>query len=175
MFFKNKKQRFLPGIKALTDRRNIRVKLFYQGKAEIDKLLSKIQKVYYGILSGFLLIELVIVSSIILFHSKSLLVNVLLATLVMVFLLQVVFFITMRSILAQELLVKFFAIGYLVFKKGVLNLSPDITNAPSWYGYIARKIFKSKKFTKDEDETFAILAEDWNGTYGDLLVTVRTL
>jgi hypothetical protein len=81
----------------------------------------------------------------------------------------------MRSILAQELIVKFFAIGFLVLKKGVLNLPPDIAKAESWYGAKARKIFKNKKFTKEEEETFTILAEDWNGTYGELLITVRTL
>ena len=165
----------MPGIKALTARRNFKGKLFFEGKAEIDKLFFKIQKVYYGILAGFLLVDLLIVSSIILFHDKFILVNILLVCLAILALLQTVFFILMRSILAQELIVKFFAVGYLVFKKGVLNLSPDITKAESWYGYLARKIFKSKKFTIEEVETFTILAEDWNGTYGELLITVRTL
>ena len=119
--------------------------------------------------------ELVIVACILLFHSKSLLVITLLVTLGLVFLLQIGLFIVMRSILAQELIVKFFAIGFLVMKKGVLNLSPEIVKADSWYGYLARKVFKSKKFTFEEAKTFAILAEDWNGSYGDLLITVRTL
>lgn len=165
----------MPGIQALTTRRKFKGKLFFEGKAEIDKLFLNIQKVYYSVLAGLLLVELVIVSSILLFHSKSLLVLLLLITLGLVFLVQMVFFIVMRSVLAQELIVKFFAIGFLVLKKGVLNLSPEIVKADSWYGYLARKIFKSKKFTQEEAKTFAILAEDWNGSYGDLLITVRTL
>jgi len=159
----------------LTARRKLQAKLFYQGKIEIDRLLSKIHKIYYSILTGFLLVDSVIVASIIFFHSKIMLVNLLLICLAILALLQTVFFIVMRSMLAQELIVKFFAIGYLVLKKGVLNLPPDIAKAESWYGAKARKIFKSKKFTTEEKETFTILAEDWNGTYGELLITVRTL
>lgn len=152
-----------------------KLKLFYEGKAELNKYLARVNKVYYSIHATFLLIELIILASIILLHSKIAVVSILLFFLIMVGFVQAVFFTVMKSILAQEVLIKFFAIGLLVFKKGVLNLSPEIVKADRWYGRRARKIFASKKFTKDEEETFNILAEDWNGTYGDLLEAVRTL
>ena len=150
-------------------------KLFYEGKAEINKYLARVNKVYYSIQASFLLIELVILASIILLHSKIAVVSILLFFLIIIGFVQALFFTIMKSILAQEILIKFFAIGLLVFKKGVLNLSPEIVKVDKWYGRRARKIFASKKFTKDEVETFNILSEDWNGTYGDLLEAVRTL
>ena len=152
-----------------------KLKLFYEGKAEINKYLARVNKFYYSVHASFLLLELTILGCILLLHSKIAVVSILLFFLIMVGLIQAVFFTVMKSILAQEILIKFFAIGLLAFKKGILNLSPEIVKADRWYGRRARKIFASKKFTKDEEETFNILAEDWNGTYGDLLEAVRTL
>ena len=152
-----------------------KLKLFYEGKAEINKYLARVNKMYYSVHASFLLLELTILGSILLLHSKIAVVGILLTLLIIVGLIQAVFFIVMKSLLAQEILIKFFAIGLLVLKKGILNLSPEIVKADRWYGRRARKIFASKKFTKDEEKTFNILAEDWNGTYGDLLEAVRTL
>ena len=150
-------------------------KLIYEAKAEIDLLISKVKNHYYSVHAVFLIVELLLLSSILLLHSNIALVSVLLSFLVSAFIAQTLFFLFMKSLLVQEYTMQLFAVSFYVLEKGILNISPEIVKANKWYGRRARKIFASKKFTDGELETFQILSKDWNGSYGDLLEATRSL
>jgi hypothetical protein len=150
-------------------------KLVYEAKAEIDLLISKVNKIYYSIHASYLLVELVILSCILILHKNNILVSLLLASLSLVFFTQTLFIIFMKSLLVQEYAMQLFAVPFYVLKKGILNITPEILKVNTWYGRRARKIFANKKFTDGEVETFQVLSKDWNGSYGDLLEASRSL
>ena len=150
-------------------------KLVYEAKAEIDLLIAKVNKIYYSIHAGFLLAELVLLSSILLLHKNNTLVILLSLLLILAFFTQIAFTLFIKSILVQEYVMQLFAVTFYVLKKGILNINPEVIKVNKWYGRRARKIFASKKFTDGEIETFQILSKDWNGSYGDLLEASKSL
>ena len=152
-----------------------KVKFFYEGVAEFNDLVKKLEKLYYEVHMVFIAIELALLLSIISFHSSVIAVGIGLIFLGLVFTAQLTYFLFMRNNTYYQGVVKLFALSFLVIRRGILNLRADVVGLNSWYGWRARRILKKKNFNNSEIETYTALLHEWSGRYGDLLKAVRSL